>query len=262
MKQKIYQVDAFTNTVFKGNPAAVCPLTEWLLDEVMQRIANENNLSETAFFVKEDDRYILRWFTPEMEIDLCGHATLASAFVLWKYEGYKEEVIRFYSPKSGELPVSRNGNLLTLDFPSDKPEETVLTEELLSCFNIRPQFALKGKTDYILVFSNEKEIKELTPDLNAIVRLNGRGVIGTASGKRVDFVSRFFAPAVGVDEDPVTGSTHTTLAPYWSKQLNKRQLKAIQLSKRTGWLECSYEGERVKISGECVLYLIGEINII
>lgn len=259
MKQKIYQVDAFTDKVFSGNPAAVCPLGQWLSDDLLQNIAMENNLAETAFYVKQGDQYEIRWFTPIVEVDLCGHATLAAAFVLFNHENHYEDSIRFYSPRSGILNVTRSGDLLTLDFPADIFTETALTQEVIDCFNIKPQSAFKGKTDYMLVFEKEEEIKNIIPALNNIAKLDGRGVIITAKGNTVDFVSRFFAPQSGINEDPVTGSAHTTLTPYWAKQLGKKELTTIQLSERRGYLQCAYLNDRVAISGQAKLYLIGEL---
>src|SRR5690349_7231413 len=203
MKLKIYQLDAFTDKIFSGNPAAVCPLNEWLPDDVMQNIAMENNLAETAFFVKRNDQYDIRWFTPAVEVDLCGHATLASAAVLYNFEKYAGDVITFFSPRSGVLTVSRSGDILTLDFPSDKIERVDMSPQLIACFNSQPVEAYRGKTDYMLVFNNEEEIRKLVPDLPAISRIKSRGIIVTAPGAEVDFVSRFFAPQSGVDEDPV-----------------------------------------------------------
>ncbi|WP_242130962.1 PhzF family phenazine biosynthesis protein [Aestuariivivens marinum] len=257
--QKIYHIDAFTNKVFSGNPAAVCPLDQWLDDAVLQSIAMENNLAETAFYVKQDNRFEIRWFTPTVEVDLCGHATLAAAFVLFNYENHEADTIQFYSPRSGTLKVTKQEELLTLNFPVDKIEETSLTNEINNCFDIKPQMAFKGKTDYLLVFKNEEQIKTLKPMYYEISKLKARGIIVTAKGNETDFVSRFFAPQSGIDEDPVTGSAHTTLTPYWSKQLSKTELTAMQLSNRRGHLQCRYLGDRVEISGQCKLYLIGEI---
>lgn len=259
MKQKIYQIDAFADKVFSGNPAAVCPLDTWLDDETMLKIAAENNLAETAFFVKKGDYFEIRWFTPTVEVDLCGHATLATAFVLFNHENYTGSTIEFSSPRSGKLTVTKNGGLLTLNFPSDHLEQIALTDEIGNCFNLMPTSAFKGKTDYLLVFENEEEIKNIQPVFTEISKLNVRGVIITAKGNEADFVSRFFAPQVGVNEDPVTGSAHTTLIPYWSKQLNKTEMTAIQLSERKGYLQTKYLNDRVEISGEGKLYLIGEI---
>lgn len=261
MKQKIYQVDAFTNELFSGNPAAVCPLSQWLSDELMQKIAEENNLAETAFYVKQDDHYQLRWFTPAVEVDLCGHATLAAAHVLFNHENHRGDIIRFHSPRSGELRVRKDGELLTMDFPADKPTQTELSEELIAGFDIAPGMAYKGKTDLMLVFGNENDIRILKPDFGRIRKLGGRGVIVTARGDEVDFVSRFFAPQSGIDEDPVTGSAHTTLIPYWAGETGKTEMTAMQLSRRKGYLHCRYLGERVEISGEAQLYLKGRINV-
>lgn len=261
MKLKIYQIDAFADKVFSGNPAAVCPLTEWLSDELLQKIAMENNLAETAFFVKNGNSYEIRWFTPTVEVDLCGHATLASAYVLFNHEHYTENSIQFYSPRSGALSVSKKGDLLTLNFPSDVFEPVPLSAEFNECFNIKPHLAFKGKTDFLLVFNNEAEIQQLTPFFDQISKLPGRGVIVTAKGDKADFVSRFFAPQSGINEDSVTGSAHTTLTPFWAKQLDKNSLAAIQLSERKGYLQCVYLNDRVEISGEGKLYLIGELFI-
>ena len=261
MSQKIYQVDAFTDEIFKGNPAAVCPLKYWLKDDIMQKIAMENNLSETAFCVKDGDYYQIRWFTPTVEVDLCGHATLATAFVLFNNENHEGNIIWFNSMRSGELSVTRSGELLTLNFPADVISQPEQNKQIGECFNIKPMLVYKGKTDYMLVFSTETDIKQLIPDLNQIRKLNCRGVIVTAPGEYVDFVSRFFGPQSGVDEDPVTGSAHTTLTPYWSQRLEKKTLTAIQLSARKGFLTCKINDHRVEISGKCRLYLKGEIFI-
>jgi len=260
MKQKIYQVDAFTEKLYGGNPAAVCPLDKWLDDSTMQKIALENNLSETAFFVKEDDALRIRWFTPKAEVDLCGHATLASAHVLYNHLSYSKEDINFRS-KSGLLTVKKEGNLLVLNFPADQSTEVSLLETLSAAFNIKPGKCLKGKTDYLLLFENQEQVENLKPDFSKILDTGVRGVIVTAPGKDVDFVSRFFAPAVGIDEDPVTGSAHTTLTPFWAIQLNKTKLTARQLSERQGYLICRYLQDRVEIGGQAVTYLIGEIQI-
>lgn len=259
MKQKIYQVDAFAGEVFKGNPAAVCPLDKWWSDEMMQKIAMENNLAETAFYVKNDEHYDIRWFTPAVEVDLCGHATLAAAFVLFNHEGHNGDIIHFCSHRSGGLTVKKDAQFLTLNFPVDEYKSIPLTEDISSGFNIMPRQAFKGKTDYLLIFDNEDEIRTIEYNLDAISRLEGRGVIISAKGDDVDFVSRFFAPQSGIDEGPVTGSAHTTLTPYWSEVLDKQELTAMQLSGRTGYLRCRNLGERIEISGECKLYMTGEI---
>lgn len=261
MKQRIYQIDAFTDRIFQGNPAAVCPLESWLSDEILQNIAMENNLSETAFYVKQGSKFQIRWFTPSCEVDLCGHATLAAAYVLFSFENFNEKILRLDSLVSGELTVTKNGEMLTLNFPTDVPAETEMTNEIRECFNILPRQVFKGKSDYLLVYDNENEIKTILPRLDIISEVNCRGIIVTARGKDVDFVSRFFGPQSGVDEDPVTGSAHTTLTPYWAKQLGKKDLSAIQLSKRRGYLQCRLLDDRVEISGQCRLYMTGVINI-
>jgi len=261
MTQKIYQVDAFANEIFSGNPAAVCPLEQWLSDDILQKIAMENNLAETAFYVKQGDQYQLRWFTPTVEVDLCGHATLAAAFVLFNHENHIGDTIQFHSLRSGILTVTKKDDLLALNFPTDKLEPAELTPELTAGFNIAPRLAYKGKTDYMLVFENEEEIVKIIPLYDEIAKVKARGIIVTAKGDHVDFVSRFFAPAAGVNEDPVTGSAHTTLIPYWAERLGKSDLTAIQLSKRKGYLHCKYLDDRVEISGQGKLYLTGEIYL-
>jgi len=261
MKITIYHVDAFTDKVFAGNPAVVCPLNGWLQDEVLQKIAMELCVPETAFYVKQNDRYEIRWFTPAgAEVDLCGHATLAAAFVLFNYEGCDRDIIHFHSPRSGELTVAKNNDLLSLNFPADNIISAIITKQFIDCFGITPLNIFKGKTDYLFVFDSEEIIKNIQPDLNAIAQLPARGVIVTAKGETVDFVSRFFAPQIGINEDPVTGSAHTTLTPYWKNILNKDELSAVQLSKRKGYLKCRYLNDRIEISGQAVLFLIGEIN--
>jgi PhzF family phenazine biosynthesis protein len=261
MTQKIYQVDAFANEIFSGNPAAVCPLEGWLSDDILQKIAMENNLAETAFYVKQGDQYQLRWFTPTVEVDLCGHATLAAAFVLFNFENHIGDTILFHSVRSGILTVTKKDHFLALNFPTDKLEPAELTPELTAGFTIVPRLAFKGKTDYMLVFENEEEIVKILPSYDDIAKVKARGIIVTAKGDHVDFVSRFFAPAAGVNEDPVTGSAHTTLIPYWAERLGKSDLTAIQLSKRKGYLHCKYLDDRVEISGQGKLYLTGEIYL-
>jgi PhzF family phenazine biosynthesis protein len=261
MQYKIYQIDAFTSAIFSGNPAAVVPLDEWLPDQLLQNIAMENNLAETAFYLKDKNQYQIRWFTPKTEVDLCGHATLAAAHVLFNYENYAGDTIQFYSHRSGQLTVTRQDELLTLNFPTDVFEKVELTTALTDGFDILPVEALKGKTDYVLVFNNESQVKNIQPNLPQIATLGGRGVIVTAKGDKVDFVSRFFAPQAGIDEDPVTGSAHTTLTPYWAKKLGKTEMTAIQLSERKGYLQCRFLGDRVEISGQAKLYMKGEMYI-
>jgi len=261
MKQKIYQVDAFTDKVFSGNPAAVCPLEEWLAAEIMQKIAAENNLAETTFYVKRNDIIEIRWFTPTVEVDLCGHATLAAAFVLFNHEHHASDIINFHSHRSGPLSVIKDGDFLTLNFPSDVATAIPFNEAIANSFDRQPQLVLEGRTDYLLIYDKEEDISLLQPRLDEIAKLPVRGVIVSAKGNDVDFVSRFFGPQSGINEDPVTGSAHTTLTPYWSSILNKKELTAIQLSDRKGHLRCTYLNDRVEISGQGKLYLIGEIFI-
>jgi len=258
---KIYQVDAFTDKLFGGNPAAVCPLAAWPSDDILQKIAMENNLAETAFYVNHGERYEIRWFTPKVEVDLCGHATLAAAFVLFTMENFTGDAITFYSPRSGILNVTREADWLTLDFPADEFYSIPVSGEIISCFDKQPLEAYKGKMDYMLVYERESDIKEITARLEAIAALDARGIIITAKGEQVDFVSRFFAPQSGIVEDPVTGSAHTTLIPYWSEKLNKAEMLATQQSERKGYLRCKLLGDRVEISGQARLYLTGEIHI-
>jgi PhzF family phenazine biosynthesis protein len=260
MKLQIFQVDAFTREAFHGNPAAVVPLDEWLPAETMLAIAAENNLAETAFFVPKGDRFELTWFTPELEIDLCGHATLASAYVIWNELEFEGHEIAFETPKSGTLKVSREGELMTLDFPSRPAEETDIPEGLADALGAAPQKVLKSR-DYLSVYNTESEVLALRPDFRAISELGVHAVIVTAPGDQSDFVSRFFAPSVGVDEDPVTGSAHCTLIPYWAEQLGKNELYAQQVSERGGELFCELRGDRVRIAGNAVLYLKGEIYV-
>jgi PhzF family phenazine biosynthesis protein len=261
MKRIIYQVDAFAREVFQGNPAAVCMLNQWPEEALMQRIANENNLSETAFAVPVGECFEIRWFTPEMEVDLCGHATLATAHVLFEHLEYPGDCICFESIHSGRLTVKRNGDLLTLDFPADSMEEMLVPELIVTALQTPPLKAFRGKTDFMFVYASESEIAGMDPDFGLLAQVGGRGVIVTAPGNDVDFVSRFFAPQTGINEDPVTGSAHTSLTPYWSRVLGKKELSARQLSSRGGELLCEHRGERVEISGHAVTYMIGEIII-
>ncbi|MEO5909522.1 MAG: PhzF family phenazine biosynthesis protein [Pelobium sp.] len=258
-KLTLYQADAFTNHVFGGNPAAVCVLNHWLASDLMQKIAAENNLSETAFLVKEKEQYHIRWFTPSVEVDLCGHATLAAAHILFEFGFEQGNEITFFSQKSGILRVERTGDLLTLDFPSDEFYKVPVSEEILASFDLIPFEAYRGKTDYMIVFESESEVKSIIPDFVQMAKIDCRGIIVTAKGTQVDFVSRFFGPKSGVNEDPVTGSAHTTLTPYWSRKLDKTKMKAKQVSEREGDLEVEDCGDRVKISGRCITYLKGEI---
>ena len=259
MKQRIFQVDAFTDRIFSGNPAAVCPLDHWPDDEWMQKVAMENNLAETAFYVKQGEEYHIRWFTPTVEVDLCGHATLASAYVLFFVENCETDTIRFFSPRSGKLTVDRRDKLLTMNFPADTFSPIGVSEDFIHLFDVAPEEIYKGKTDYMLVFADENQIRQINPNLDLISKLDARGVIVTAKGNSEDFVARFFAPQSGIDEDPVTGSAYTTLAPYWAKRLEKTNLTARQLSKRQGYIHCRHLGNRVEISGQCRLYMTGEI---
>jgi PhzF family phenazine biosynthesis protein len=257
---KIYQIDAFADKVFSGNPAAVCPLDEWLPDTVMQNIAMENCLAETAFYVQEKEGLRIRWFTPTVEVDLCGHATLATAYVLFNHENYRGDKIIFNS-RSGPLTVAKSGDILTLNFPIDTLAEVNAIPELEQGLGVKSVKTFKGKTDYMLVYEKEEQIKTMNPDFKMIGKVPARGIIVTAKGNQVDFVSRFFGPQSGMDEDPVTGSAHTSLTPYWSKVLGKTEFNAIQLSARQGKLKCRLVGDRVEISGQAKLYLVGKIFV-
>lgn len=259
MRIPIFQVDAFADVPFTGNPAAICPLEEWLPDAVMQSIAAENNLAETAFFVPEGDGYGLRWFTPAVEVDLCGHATLASAFVLYEKLGYTRNVVKFET-RSGTLTVSRNGSLLALDFPSRPALPCEASPGLAAALGGAPREILAAR-DYLVVYETEEEVRALRPDMHALMDVDHFAVIVTAPGVKHDFVSRFFAPAQGIPEDPVTGSAHCTLTPYWSARLGKKQLRAKQISARGGELLLEDRGERVSIAGPAVLYLEGSIVV-
>jgi PhzF family phenazine biosynthesis protein len=260
-KINIFQVDAFTSELFKGNPAAVCLLDQWLDDNLMQSIAAENNLSETAFITRAGDQFSIRWFTPTVEVDLCGHATLASAYVIFNHTDYQGTEIIFHSSRSGELIVRKNGPNLYLDFPADVFLPCENLPEITQGLGCEPLEVYKGKTDYMAVLGSEAEVQNIRPDFVAIEKLAARGLIVTAPGKNVDFVSRFFGPQCGVNEDPVTGSAHTTLTPYWSAKLGRSDLTAKQISSRGGDLTCRNDGERVLIGGEAKLYMIGEIII-
>lgn len=255
----IYQVDAFASQVFSGNPAAICPLEKWLPDEQMQAIAAENNLSETAFFVKNDGGYQLRWFTPRVEVDLCGHATLASAFIIFSELAPAEKSVRFET-RSGTLIVTRAGDLLSLDFPARPPADCDVHPKLVAALGGKPEKIL-GARDYLAIYSSEEEVRELKPDMGALAQVDRFAAIVTAPGKQVDFVSRFFAPAKGVPEDPVTGSAHCTLIPYWAKRLGKKKLHAHQVSQRGGELWCEDRGERVVMSGKAARFLEGSIYL-
>ncbi|MFA6597055.1 MAG: PhzF family phenazine biosynthesis protein [Ignavibacteriaceae bacterium] len=259
MKLPIYQVDAFTSKLFGGNPAAVCPLESWLEESVMQFIAAENNLAETAFFVKKENYYELRWFTPEAEVDLCGHATLASAFVIFNVLKSEREKITFQT-QSGKLEVTKKNELLIMNFPSRKPVETEIPDGLIEALGKKPKEVLQSR-DLLLVYETEEEILSLQPDFTLLKKIDCFGYIVTAKGDEVDFVSRFFAPKEGINEDPVTGSSHSTLIPFWAERLGKNELLAGQISKRGGELFCKLLGDRVEIAGNAVLYLTGTIDI-
>ncbi|MBD1392028.1 PhzF family phenazine biosynthesis protein [Mucilaginibacter glaciei] len=257
----IYQADAFTDQLFGGNPAAVCPLNEWLPDAVMQKIAMENNLAETAFFVKNEKGYLLRWFTPELEIDLCGHATLASAHILFTELGYAADTIYFNTVKAGTLTVKREGDKYAMGFPSRPPFVADAPEGLIAALGgAKPKEVLRSR-DYMLVYETEEEVLQMVPDHQALAKIDTLGVIVTAPGKHVNFVSRFFAPAAGVAEDPVTGSAHCNLIPYWAGKLGKNLLHAYQVSARKGELWCELKGDRVSMAGKAVTYLKGEIYV-
>lgn len=257
----IYQVDAFTDQLFGGNPAAVCPLKEWLPDGMMQQIAAENNLAETAFFVRKEDDFELRWFTPEIEIDLCGHATLASAHIIFTELKYSGNTINFHTVKAGTLLVSREADRYTLDFPSRPAAAATIPEELISALGNQVPVEVYKSRDYVLVFDDENTIVNIQPDFAALAKINALCFVITAPGDHSDFVSRVFAPAAGNDEDPVTGSAHCALIPYWSKRLNKNELHAYQVSSRRGELWCSFSGERVYITGKAITYLKGQIFV-
>ncbi|MFK5948328.1 MAG: PhzF family phenazine biosynthesis protein [Methylococcales bacterium] len=264
MRLTIYQIDAFANRAFEGNPAAVIPLEAWLSDDVMQSIAEENNLAETAFFVAVEQGFEIRWFTPVTEVKLCGHATLASAYVIFNIIGYASDNIEFESP-SGKLSVARNNEILTLNFPSYMPVKCEIPELLvkglgLDKMAIQPQACMQSD-DYIVVVENEEQVAAINPELHFLKQIDLRGVIVTSPSKSYDFVCRFFAPKYGIPEDPVTGSAFTQLIPYWSEQLGKTQLTAKQISSRGGEVLCELTGDRVLISGQAVKYLEGYIQI-
>jgi PhzF family phenazine biosynthesis protein len=257
----IYQADAFTDKLFGGNPAAICPLAEWLPDATMQKIAIENNLAETAFFVKTDSGYKLRWFTPEYEIDLCGHATLAAAHILFTELGFEGDEIHFETVKAGTLHIKRAGDKYTMDFPSRPPIPIEPPNGLAEALGEKQPLAFFRSRDYFLVYESEQDIKDIMPDFFALSKMDTVGVIVTAPGDNSDFVSRFFAPGAGIPEDPVTGSAHCNLIPYWAKKLGKNTLHAYQISTRRGELWCELKGDRVLMSGKAVTYLRGTISV-
>ena len=260
MKLLIFQADAFASSLYKGNLAAVVPLTQWLAGSTMQQIAAENNLSETAFYIEEDNHFYIRWFTPKAEVNLCGHATLATAHVLFNELDFQGDLLIFNS-KSGMLTVRKSQDKLQLDFPSDFVQPIELNPVFTDALGIAPIAAFKGRTDYLLLFESEEMIQNIKPNFHLLQQTDARGIIVTAAGKEVDFVSRFFAPRVGVDEDPVTGSAHTSLVPLWAEKLHKTEMTALQLSERGGQLWCALAGDRVLIAGKAVTYLRGEIEI-
>ena len=261
MNIPIYQVDAFASAVFAGNPAAVCVLERWLDDPVLQAIAAENNLSETAFLVREGDGFALRWFTPAVEVALCGHATLASAWVVFHELGWPGDTVRFHTRWSGVLPVTRVGEVLTLDFPARPAEECATPVGLEHALGARIEQCYTSFEDLLVLTSDEAAVRAARPDFRLLGKFAPRGVILTARGEEVDFVSRFFAPAAGIDEDPVTGSAHCVLAPYWGGVLGKTTLHARQVSRRGGELTCTCHADRVLISGRAVPYLRGTITL-
>lgn len=261
MKLSIYQVDAFTEHLFGGNPAAIVPLTSWLPAPEMQKIAAENNLAETAFFIPQGENFELRWFTPALEIDLCGHATLATAHIIFTELGYTKDQIHFHTLKAGTLTVTKSDGLYTLDFPSRPAIACDAPEGLLSALGGKIPIQILHSRDFMLVYENEADVLALKPDFAALAKLPIMGVIVTAKGNNCDFVSRFFIPAAGINEDPVTGSAHCNLIPFWAKELNKNELHAYQVSERRGELWCTLKGDRVLMAGKAVTYLKGEIYI-
>jgi PhzF family phenazine biosynthesis protein len=259
MKLKLYRVDAFTDKLFSGNPTAVCPLDKWLSDDLMRTIAAENCLSATAFYIKEGDNFHIRWFTPTLELDLNGNATLATAHVLVNHLGYSGTEINFNS-RSGMLKVKKQDDKFTINFPADEYERVKNPAELSIALSARPMECYRGKADYMLVYGSEQEIINLKPNFRTMAMVDSRGIIVTAPGSQTDFVSRFFAPHSGINEDYVTGSAHATLVPYWAQKLGKVNMSAMQLSSRKGYLNCTFIGERVELSGKAVTYLVGEIE--
>ena len=261
MRLPFYQVDAFTSRLFAGNPAGVCFLDEWVDDSILQEVAAENNLSETAFLVRRGEGFDLRWFTPVTEVALCGHATLASAFVLFRHRDWASDVVRFQTRKSGGLVVRQRDDLLEMDFPARPAHPRAAPRGLAEALGIRADDVFGSAEDLLVVLPSEKAVREVEPDFALLVKLECRGTILTARGEKSDFVSRFFAPRVGVPEDPVTGSAHCVLIPYWAGILGKDVLHAFQVSRRGGELFCANAGDRVRISGRAALYLEGTIAI-
>jgi predicted PhzF superfamily epimerase YddE/YHI9 len=260
MEIQYFHVNSFTGEGFRGNPAGVCLLDNWIREDLMQSIAFENNLSETAFIVKNKSDYDIRWFTPKVEVDLCGHATLAGASVIMEKVKDPPRIVRFNS-RSGMLSVEKAGTLYRMNFPVDELNEINIMTVFSRACNEAPLQAFRGKTDYLLIYHSEEQIRNMVPDFKLLGTLDSRGVIVTAPGKKVDFVSRFFGPQSGIPEDPVTGSAHTSLAPYWAGKLGKDILTAWQLSERGGKLLCHLKGNRVEIEGGTTFYLSGLISI-
>jgi PhzF family phenazine biosynthesis protein len=261
MQIPTYQLDAFTSELFTGNPAAVCILDEWPDDRLLQALAAENNHSETAFLLKRGSGFEIRWFTTQAEVPLCGHATLASSFVIFNHLKWPEDIIRFQTRKSGLLSVKRNGDMIEMDFPAQPPSGQPVPAGLAQALNHSPLEVLGTTGNLLVVLEDEKTVRELEPDYSWLMGIEKQGTIVTAKGDQCDFISRYFAPRIGVPEDPVTGSAHCLLVPYWSKVLGKQQLHARQVSKRGGELFCRDCGERVTIAGKAVLYLEGKIMI-
>ena len=259
MELSLYHIDAFASELFKGNPAAVCPLEEWLPDKLMQKIAFENNLSETAFFIYNEKRFHIRWFSPTNEVDLCGHATLATAFVIFNILGYDQNIIEFES-KSGLLKVIKDDDNLILDFPAQPPKPCDISQDIINALNITPIECLKSQ-DLIVVLNDEIDVQVMEPDFEVFKKFDLRGMIITAKSDKYDFVARCFFPGLGIDEDPVTGSAYTQLAPYWATKLGKDIFKVKQLSARGGELICELYKDRVLISGKAIKYMEGKIKI-
>ena len=258
---QIFQIDAFTSEIFKGNPACVMPLDNWLPDDTLLKIAKENNVSETAYFIKKEDHFYLRWFTPEIEMDLCGHATLATAYCLRNHLNYKKDSVKFDS-MSGELVVKFNADYMQMDFPHRNPSKSDLPQNILDSLSIKPIEILKSR-DYVLIYENEDQIKNIKIDKELFDKKNidPGGVVITSVGTKSDFVSRYFVPQCSFFEDPVTGSTHCSLVPYWSEKLKKKKLKSIQLSERGGEMICEDVLNRVLINGKAVTYSVGHVHL-
>ena len=262
MKLTLYQVDAFTSKLFGGNPAAVIPLDHWIDEELMQQLAMENNLSETVFFVPDGDDFEIRWFTPVIEINLCGHATLASAFVLYNFLDFKKPKLLFHS-KSGKLEIEKRGDLYVMDFPAWVPQRIQdYPGNLQQALGVSEIVGVYKHRDLLIELNKEEDVRNAKPDFTAIKKIGEKMIITAPGIEDIDFVSRFFAPSVGVDEDPVTGSAHSQLIPFWSEKLGKKKMHAKQLSPRGGELWVGHWGDRVSMAGQCVFYMKGEITTI